>query len=100
MKLFLSSVVLAVLVCACGGKKSSDVVVVDASAGNQLTEKRKADGWKVLFNGETMEGWRPFKNLDNDNWEVLDGSLHNMKVNDSIETKRADLMTVDKYTNF
>jgi hypothetical protein len=102
MKLLFSSVVLAVLICACGGKKSSDQVNAtdDAVTDNRLTDKQKAEGWKVLFNGETMEGWRPFKNLDNDNWEVLDGTLHNMKVNDSIETKRADLMTVDKYTNF
>ena len=28
-----------------------------ASADNELTEKEKADGWVLLFDGKTLDGW-------------------------------------------
>jgi hypothetical protein len=44
---------------------------------NQLTKKEKAEGWVLLFDGETSEGWRgdnkahfPTK------WKIVDGTIH------------------------
>ena len=95
---------IVVILVNCGTKKNdsdtSGMILADSLTDNKLTAQQMADGWKVLFNGETMTGWRPFKNKDNDNWEVLDGTLHCKKINDSIESKRADLMTVEQYQNF
>ncbi len=45
---------------------------------NQLTEKEKADGWKLLFDGKTTQGWRSFKkqSFPDKGWAVEDGWLH------------------------
>lgn len=96
MKKHFASILLAIVVCACGSKKTES----DSISYNQLTEQQKADGWKVLFDGKTMTGWRNFKNKENDSWEVVDGMLHCKRVNDTTENKRADLMTTDQYENF
>jgi hypothetical protein len=43
---------------------------------NTLTDKEKADGWQLLFNGKNFEGWHNF-HMDTvrPGWEVKDGSL-------------------------
>jgi hypothetical protein len=45
---------------------------------NQITEEEKAGGWKVLFNGKDLQGWRSFKKktAPEQGWEVQDGWLH------------------------
>ena len=32
------------------------------AADNSLTAKEKADGWKLLFDGKSLDGWRPSEN--------------------------------------
>src|SRR3954464_3979983 len=45
-------------------------------APNTLTEKEKADGWRLLFDGKTTHGWHAFRGKDVPNkWKVLDGAL-------------------------
>ena len=106
MKKTLTLLSFALLLFACGSKRtetdSSDATAMagESAPSNQLTEQQKADGWKLLFDGQTMTGWRNYKNKENDSWEVVDGMLHCKKVNDSTENKRADLMTTDQYENY
>jgi hypothetical protein len=46
------------------------------AAPNELTPKEKADGWKLLFDGRTMAGWRAFKQPAPDpGWKVVDGAM-------------------------
>lgn len=48
-----------------------------AMAPNTLSEAEKADGWKLLFDGETSEGWRNYgKETFPDGWVVEDGMIH------------------------
>src|ERR1022692_996276 len=49
-----------------------------AEPANQLTDKEKAAGWKLLFDGKTTEGWRTFKKqtFPDKGWAVEDGWLH------------------------
>ena len=51
---------------------------VAAPAANQLTDGEKAAGWKLLFDGQTTEGWRTFKKqtFPAKGWVVEDGWLH------------------------
>jgi hypothetical protein len=66
---------------------------------NQLTEAQKAEGWKALFNGQSTDGFRFYKNKENTSWEVADGALH-AKPSGPGTDKRADLVTKDQYQNF
>ena len=43
---------------------------------NKLTEQEKADGWQLLFDGKTTEGWRNYKQKTiSAGWKVIDGAL-------------------------
>jgi len=66
----------------------------------QLTEQQKAAGCKLLFDGQTLNGWRIYKNKKNDSWEVKDGTLHCKSFEDRTEKNRCDLLTNDQYGNF
>jgi hypothetical protein len=47
-----------------------------ASGINVLTDTEKAAGWKLLFNGEDLDGWHNFKRDGvRPGWQVKDGAL-------------------------
>jgi hypothetical protein len=52
--------------------------VLSAAPANQLTDKEKAAGWKLLFDGKTTQGWRTFKKqtFPDKGWVAEDGWLH------------------------
>ena len=108
----IGTLILAVVIFgACESKKSSEgeesneenqadtsVETASTKKDNQLTEEEKANGWKLLFNGENMDGWKTYRGKENDSWEVVDGTLH-CKADDAAKN-RADIRTVDQYENF
>src|ERR1039458_9785438 len=52
--------------------------MLSAAPANQLTDKEKSAGWKLLFDGKTTQGWRTFKKqtFPDKGWVVEDGWLH------------------------
>ena len=64
---------------------------------NTLTEKEKKEGWVLLFDGTTMNGWRTYKNKESEGWDVKNGELY---CKEEGVTKRADLITNNKYENY
>jgi len=68
---------------------------------NTLTEREKAEGWKLLFDGKTSTGWMNArsKSFPSSGWEIKDGTL---SVNPASKKQGGggDIVTVDKYTNF
>ena len=43
---------------------------------NTLTSKEKADGWQLLFDGQTLDGWRDYNGTSlTGPWEVVDGTI-------------------------
>lgn len=64
---------------------------------NTLTAKEKKEGWKLLFDGTTMTGWRSYQNKQTDNWDVKNGELY---CKEEGVTKRADLITAENYENY
>ena len=44
---------------------------------NQLTQKEKEEGWELLFDGQSTEGWRGYNkdSFPSQGWVVEDGSL-------------------------
>ena len=72
-----------------------------APAAGLTAEETKA-GWKLLFDGKTLTGWRGYKKPDasGTRWSVEDGMLTLAK-NDGKDTRGArDLISVDTYDHF
>jgi hypothetical protein len=65
------------------------------AADNQLTAKEKADGWQLLFDGKTLNGWRTYAKKPAGGWEVVDGTLHAIA-----KVKGAELITEKKFNDF
>ncbi|MGC4023445.1 MAG: DUF1080 domain-containing protein [Cyclobacteriaceae bacterium] len=53
----------------------------------------------VSFDGKTLNGWKFFKDRENNTWEVKDGAIHCKPTSDNAN-KRADLMTANEFENF
>lgn len=68
---------------------------------NQLLDVEKAQGWQLLFDGKTLEGWHLYNAADSTQysaWEVRDGVLF---CNATDESKRhGDLVTNATYENY
>jgi hypothetical protein len=64
------------------------------TAHNVLTEEEEAGGWRLLFDGETTEGWRGFRRRGMpDGWRVEDGAL-------TRAAPGGDIITVEQFGNF
>jgi hypothetical protein len=62
---------------------------------NTLTQKEKAEGWKLLFDGKTTNGWRAIEKdeMPKEGWSADDGTLHHTKGG-------GDIVTVQKFDDF
>lgn len=53
------------------------VEVKEVAAPNTLTQAEIDEGWVLLFDGTTSEGWRGYKKDHFPNgWKIVDGSIH------------------------
>ncbi|HTH55887.1 MAG TPA: DUF1080 domain-containing protein [Cyclobacteriaceae bacterium] len=95
---------LFLVAAACSpAKRESDQGQSETSMAATLTEAQKSDGWRLIFDGQTMNGWKIFKDRKNNTWEVKDGTLHCKPVNEQVQgdgDERSDLMTTEEFENF
>ncbi len=64
-------------------------------APNTLTEKEKAAGWKLLFDGKTIDCWRNFRSDKiGDGWKVIDGAIVR------VAKGAGDIITQDQFDAF
>ena len=85
-------------VALCLSACSSD----EKSSDNTLTRKEKKDGWALLWDGKTTEGWRGAK-LDafpEKCWVIEDGVLKVLAGNGGESTNGGDIITTHLYKNF
>ena len=69
---------------------------------NTLSERQKEEGWKLLWDGSTSEGWRSAKKpgFPEKGWKMGNGELW-VVANDGSESKNGgDIITTEKYTDF
>lgn len=65
---------------------------------NTLTEKEKADGWVLLFDGQSLNGWRDYQGTEvTGPWKVVDGLL---EAQGTGADASGYLTTTDQYENF
>ncbi|MFK7961290.1 MAG: family 16 glycoside hydrolase [Phycisphaerales bacterium] len=68
--------------------------VAEPVAPNTLTDAERAAGFRLLFDGQTMNGWRGFRQADvPDGWQVEDGCI--VRVGSG-----GDLITDEQFGNF
>jgi hypothetical protein len=69
---------------------------------NALTANEKAEGWKLLFDGKSMKGWRGayMDSLPKKGWEVRDGILIVNESGGGEASFGGDIVTIDEYSSF
>lgn len=100
----------ATLLCGCSGKSAQNAetaTAVEAAAAltpvmNQLTEQEKADGWQLLFDGQTTAGWRGAHKeaFPEHGWKVEDGMLIVQSSDGAESTNGGDIVSDGEYSTF
>ena len=72
------------------------------SQDNTLTSKEKEEGWELLWDGKTSEGWRGAKisTFPTKGWEIQNGVLRVVPSGGAESANGGDIITVQKYRNF
>ena len=78
------------------------VAAKDSPVPNALTDKEKKEGWKLLFDGKTTNGWRGAYNdkFPDKGWEVTDGMLTIQQSDGSESQSFGDIVTDGEYSDF
>ncbi|PYP04885.1 MAG: DUF1080 domain-containing protein [Gemmatimonadetes bacterium] len=99
------------VLAACGSGLGAQTRPVTASTGappNALTAAERAAGWRLLFDGRTLAGWRGlgYDSVPTAHWVVVDGTIKKIasgnvpRVPDGRPLNGGDLMTVDTFGDF
>lgn len=69
---------------------------------NTLSDREKREGWKLLWDGKTTDGWRSAKEtgFPKKGWTIEDGELKVVKSEGKESANGGDIITKDKYKNF
>lgn len=74
------------------------VACTNAKHDNELTDEEKKDGWVLLFDGSTLNGWHPYNNDTRKlTWAAKDGEL---VCGPDVRLEHIDLVTDKEYTNY
>jgi hypothetical protein len=79
-----------------------------AARPNTLSAQERAAGWRLLFDGSTLKGWRGlgYDTVPTAHWKVENGAIKKIasgnvpKMPDGQPANGGDLMTVDAFTDF
>ncbi len=74
----------------------------ETAAPNTLTESEKEEGWKLLFDGESVEHWKGYckDSFPSSGWKVVDGKLQVIGSGKGEAGHGGDIITKNKYENF
>ena len=84
-------------------KKVAEKVVPQViNTDNTLTAEEIAQGWKLLWDGKTTEGWRGSTSttFPEKGWVIENGTLKLLKSPVGTPAEGGDIITVKKYRNF
>jgi hypothetical protein len=77
-------------------------MAVSSSILNVLSEDEKAEGWTLLFDGKTTNGWRGAHkdSFPAGGWTIEDGALTVLASDGSESQHGGDIVTMAEYGNF
>ena len=92
---------LCVIISGCNTKQNNE-------KHNQLTQAEKDQGWELLFDGKTFDGWRGLgrEHVQRDHWKIEEGTIRKVNNNEvpvqanGKQVEGGDLMTIETYDNF
>jgi len=102
----------AMILSACGPGTGEDAQEQTSPASevlpNTLSETERAEGWKLLFDGDTFAGWRGLgrDSIPEAHWIIEDGNIRKVASGDvptapdGQPLEGGDIMTVDSYEDF
>lgn len=69
---------------------------------NSLTDYEKKDGWKLLFDGKTTNGWIGAykKSFPEKGWEIKNGVLTVLPSGGNLDGGGGDIVTIENFTAF
>ncbi len=100
------AVLLAGMIAACSGAEDAEDMSAASEAAsataahNQLTADEQAEGWSLLFDGASSEGWRGYgrEDVPEDAWKALDGELAGQSSTGDMDG--GDIITIAEFTDF
>ncbi len=70
------------------------VIAADDPTPNQLSAEEKGQGFRLLFDGKSTNGWRGFRQKGfPEGWQVVDGAIARV-------SNAGDIITEDQFDNF
>lgn len=87
------SLLFSFLISACNSKKP---IVMTSTGHNTLSAADKALGWTLLFDGQSMEQWRVYRQDNIYGWEIRGDAMVAL----GVEGKSADIVTKGTFDNF
>lgn len=83
-------------------KYTRDSSIEPVNTKNQLTQNEKEDGWELLWDGETTEGWRGARldEFPEKGWKIENGELIVLSTGGAEAAAGGDIVTTDLYGDF
>nr|WP_319509522.1 DUF1080 domain-containing protein [uncultured Draconibacterium sp.] len=77
-------------------------IVQNSYLKNTLSEREKAEGWQLLWDGKTTKGWRGAKltGFPKEGWSIENGELIVADAGGEESENGGDIVTIKKYENF
>ena len=73
---------------------AADEPGADEPGANALTDEERADGWELLFDGESLAAWRGYRRDGvPDGWQAVDGAMARVG-------RGGDIITVEQFADF
>lgn len=106
-KIITLAMVGSLIITACNNKSSTtegnfendmaptdiNISVASENELNRLSEVEKAEGWQLLFDGQTTNGWHTYLKEKVEGWQVKDGILYT-------PGNQGDIVTDKEFENF
>ena len=101
-KIVFVMLLLAVMPAVAKKKVTTPEPQVPQSTDNMLTEQEQREGWKLLWDGKTTEGWRGAKltTFPQKGWRIEDGVLKVEAASGAESGNGGDIVTEKVYHNF
>jgi hypothetical protein len=100
MKKIICKIPMLILICMF--QSCANTVKDRADLANTLSQQEIADGWKLLFDGQTSSGWRKAygDKFPEKGWKIENGILSVLPSTGGESQNGGDIVTLDEYSNF